>query len=246
MSTVKIHIKDDIYTVVDTDIAEKIKNKNIYLRSIDKPYVCFWQNRKHVFLHRFVMNAKEGQITDHINKNKLDNRRCNLRFVTSSQSSLNRTLKKIPASKYNRVYELKSKKKFRARLRPMSGNIEVGRFFSRHIAAFFADSAARKIYDIKPAFNFSSRIKRRHLVRVLERTKGRIFGVVFVKRSDGTERNMSCRINVKKNVKGTGLLFEPEHMNLLPVYDVMKKDYRFIPIENVLCLTFKKKRYRVN
>ena len=36
---------------------------------------------------------------------------------------------------------------------------------------------------------------------------------------------MVCRLNVNKNTKGNGFLFEPEHMNLLPVFDVKKKDY---------------------
>lgn len=51
-------------------------------------------------LHRFIMCAKKGQIIDHINGNGLDNRRGNLRFVTSAQNRWNVNEAKIkkPAS----------------------------------------------------------------------------------------------------------------------------------------------------
>jgi len=45
---------------------------------------------KHIQLSRFVMNAKKGEIVDHIYRNPLDNRRKNLRIVTPRQNGLNR------------------------------------------------------------------------------------------------------------------------------------------------------------
>ena len=40
-------------------------------------------------MHRWVNETPEGMETDHINGNKLDNRRCNLRTVTHSQNAIN-------------------------------------------------------------------------------------------------------------------------------------------------------------
>lgn len=49
--------------------------------------------------HRLIMNAQIGQIVDHINGNRLDNRRNNLRFVTASQNGQNRKVKGITYDK---------------------------------------------------------------------------------------------------------------------------------------------------
>jgi hypothetical protein len=42
-------------------------------------------------LHRIVMQAKRGDEVDHINRNKLDCRKSNLRIVTRSQNNQNRS-----------------------------------------------------------------------------------------------------------------------------------------------------------
>lgn len=51
------------------------------------------KNCRRVPLSRFVMNAEDGQIVDHQNRKPLDNRRCNLRFVTKRQNNLNKICK---------------------------------------------------------------------------------------------------------------------------------------------------------
>ena len=43
-----------------------------------------------LLLHRFIMNAPPGVQVDHINRDKLDNRKANLRLCTPSQNQFNR------------------------------------------------------------------------------------------------------------------------------------------------------------
>lgn len=50
--------------------------------------------RKIIKMHRVVINAQKGQEVDHIDGNKLDNRKQNLRFVTKQQNIRNRGVTK--------------------------------------------------------------------------------------------------------------------------------------------------------
>jgi hypothetical protein len=50
------------------------------------------------YLHRLIMKPPAGMITDHINGDRADCRRCNLRVVSYSQNSRNRTQSKRNSS----------------------------------------------------------------------------------------------------------------------------------------------------
>lgn len=51
------------------------------------------KNSGYVYLHRYILNAKKGDIVDHINRNKHDNRRENLRIVTAKLNCYNKEVK---------------------------------------------------------------------------------------------------------------------------------------------------------
>ncbi|MFJ4617397.1 HNH endonuclease [Streptomyces sp. NPDC088812] len=59
-------------------------------------YAQMWTGVTMVLLHRWLMDVPGGTgyslIVDHINRDRLDCRRANLRLVTPSQSNLNRTV----------------------------------------------------------------------------------------------------------------------------------------------------------
>ena len=63
-------------------------------------------------------------------------------------------------------------------------------------------------------------------------TNGKIFSAVFIKKN-GEKRKMVCRQGVAKYVKGIGLKFKPEERDLIGVFDMHKKAYRFINVKTL-------------
>ena len=81
--------------------------------------------------------------------------------------------------------------------------------------------------------------------KYIYKTNGKIFSAVFTKKN-GEKRKMVCRQGVAKYVKGVGLKFKPEEKNLIGVFDMHKKAYRFINLETLQSLKVKGKEYKVD
>lgn len=67
-------------------------NSNGYLVRNPKMVNGVYENIER-YLHRLIMKAKENEIVDHINRNRLDNRKVNLRKVSRYQHALNKETK---------------------------------------------------------------------------------------------------------------------------------------------------------
>ena len=71
------------------------------------------------------------------------------------------------------------------------------------------------------------------VARLIEETNGRFFSISFIKRTDGTLRDMNCRTKVTKHLRGGELPFNPKDYNLRIVFDLQKKQYRSISLDSV-------------
>ena len=116
--------------------------------------------KRTVYMHREIMNTPRGLVTDHINGNRLDNRKANLRICTRAQNNMNmikfRTRKKSKnASKYKGVYwNGGPKATWSAEIRHNGKQIHLGYFQDEVEAAQAYDKAAIRLFDSFASPNF--------------------------------------------------------------------------------------------
>ena len=89
------------------------------------------------------------------------------------------------------------------------------------------------------------RIDKDTAIQMIKDSKGKIFGVTFIKRTTGDIRNMSARLGVSKGVTGEGLKYNPESKQLLTVYDMHKKQYRMLNTETLSQLNIQGQLYSI-
>jgi hypothetical protein len=123
------HKRKIIETLVDTEDLYKVKpfrwvwlcNGYVHLQKFDKG--------PQTKLHRLIMNTPKGLVADHINHNKLDNMKSNLRNVTQAQNARNRRVSKNNKhSKFRGVCWDSKRNKWRAYSKLNGKIVGLGRF----------------------------------------------------------------------------------------------------------------------
>lgn len=93
-----IQLTKGMRAVVDDEDYDRLSKHYWYLHetkstSYAARYDYSGEFRRLIYMHRQVLPVRDGMPVDHINRNSLDNRKCNLREVTVAENNRNRVFK---------------------------------------------------------------------------------------------------------------------------------------------------------
>lgn len=129
----------DLKAIVDDEDYDMLSTKKWSLNRRGYP-----QAVSGVRMHLMVIDVPEGMQGDHINRNKLDNRKTNLRVATASQNQANRRMPKTNTSGYKGVRW--DRGKWRAYIGVDGKDRHLGRFVNITDAAKAYDVAALAVF----------------------------------------------------------------------------------------------------
>lgn len=130
--------------VVDAADAHLLANSTWRIRR--GGYVVRQYGGQTIFLHRLILAPKPGQVVDHVNGDKLDNRRVNLRICSIAQNSKNQALRVTNTSGFKGVHPAGTRGKWQARIRCDGKQHYLGLFDDPRVAAHAYNRAAVELH----------------------------------------------------------------------------------------------------
>ncbi len=103
-------------------------------------------NKQHIYMHRYICMAPDGYEVDHINQNKLDNRKENLRVVLPEKNYYNRAKQINNTTGYKGVCYDRKRNKYMATISYKRKQMNLGRFKTAKEAAKAYNEAAIKLH----------------------------------------------------------------------------------------------------
>jgi len=143
----KIRLSKGFETTVDDSDFEFLNRWKWYyahgyaVRTVNLPNKTY-----QVRMHRVILDVPDGMDTDHINRNRLDNRRSNLRIATRSQNVANTFVEKQNRSGFKGVSWKKSNHKWCVQIRCKNRVIHIGPFVDIKEAAMAYNKMAKKSF----------------------------------------------------------------------------------------------------
>jgi hypothetical protein len=154
----KIPLTQGKFTLVDDEDYEELsKYKWFAMKKVLRKGLVFYAARNApansvsherglLWMHRVIMNTPDGFDTDHINGDRLDNRRENLRICTHIENMQNQGKRENNTSGYKGVTFHKREKKWRAQVQMQGKRKTVGSYTSKEEAYLAYCEAAKKYH----------------------------------------------------------------------------------------------------
>lgn len=154
----KILVDNSQEILVDTDDFHRYLSGNVMKVTADGYILVSGMG----LLHRLIATDMYGytpKIVDHKNRNKLDNRRSNLREATKSTNGMNRPAPKTNTSGYKGVSLDISRNQWAVTLTIDQKTVHGGRFDTPEEAAYRYDELARQYFGEFAVLNFPETVK---------------------------------------------------------------------------------------
>lgn len=87
-------------------------------------------NKRSVLMHRHIMEPVDGLVVDHINRDRLDNRRGNLRVITQAQNVFNKGIQSNNKSGYRCIHWDINRRRWVVQVKILGKNSNLGRYKS--------------------------------------------------------------------------------------------------------------------
>ena len=149
------------------DLEDYCKIKDYCWNTNNRGYVCSRKNRKIITLHRTIINPPNNMFIDHINHQRTDNRKENLRICTMQENNINRSIQSNNKSGITGVWFDKSRNRWTSEL-AYGGKTKFRRNFKNLDDAIAARREAEKKYfgEYRCDEHYSTNLK------ILERNAG--------------------------------------------------------------------------
>jgi hypothetical protein len=142
-----IQLTKDRVAIIDDRDYKRVSRWSWYYDRYAKRNHWDKKNKKYVgwYMHAFIMKTPRGMDTDHINGNKLDNRRSNLRILTRSQNKVSGSLRrKDSTTGVQGVHFDKSRNKYMAFICVNGKMNNLGRFNNKEDAIIIRKLAEKQ------------------------------------------------------------------------------------------------------
>lgn len=145
MKNVYLYKNKGVAIVDDSDFEEVSK----YKWHLDRGYAAMTVKGGILYMHRFINETPKGMSTDHINRNKLDNRRSNLRTCTQRENNTNMKLRSDNTSGHRGVTWHKKGKRWQAQINIQGSLLYLGQYTELKDAIKAQKDAFNQVYGVQ-------------------------------------------------------------------------------------------------